>query len=59
MTFKMGGKTVTGGAFAHSLRMNLYSEHLGLSFDEVKDPIDPSFVSKMNQIADVLKYLFF
>jgi len=49
----MGGKLVSGGAFAHTLRVSLYSEHLDLPIEEVEDPLDPDFNNKLNLIAEV------
>jgi len=49
----MDGREVEAGEFAHTLRRQLYSEHLGLPLEEVEDPLDPAFVKRMTEIARV------
>ena len=39
--------------FAHTLRRELYMEHLGASSEEVEDPLDDILMEKMNKAAEV------
>ena len=53
VTTKMNGKRYKAGKFAYNLRRELYKEHLGLSDDEVMDPISDDFWKRFNGIAEV------
>lgn len=44
---------VSVGEFACSFRRRLMAEHLGLSEEEVEDPISDEFTARMNQLAEV------
>ena len=41
------------GEFACTFRRRLLSEHLGLTEEEVEDPLDDDFIERMNQMAQV------
>lgn len=49
----MGGKDIEVSEFGHSLRVNLFQEHFGLSEDEVSDPLDANFLRKIDENAKV------
>ena len=53
---KMNGKEYNASAFAHSLSVNLYQEHLSLSKGEVLDPLSPVLLMKIDTIAKVCMY---
>lgn len=50
---KMGGKNVEVSEFGYTLRVNLFQEHFGLSEDEVSDPLDASFLKKIDENTKV------
>jgi len=52
VTIKMNGVDTEVRLFAHSLRKELYKEHLGASEEEVEDPLADSFNEKMEEIAN-------
>lgn len=49
----MNGVEVQVSEFVHSFRKRLLAEHLGLSEDEVADPLTDSFIKTMNSRAQV------
>ena len=50
---KMNGKPFKASRFAHNLRKDLYKEHLGLTGEDVIDPINDHFWWRFNFIAKV------
>jgi len=54
ITVTIGGDIMKVGALMHSLRKNLYSEHSGLSIEEVADPLDENLIAKMDERAKVI-----
>ena len=52
---KMNGKEYNASAFAHSLRVKLYQEHLNMDKDEVIDPLSPILLNKIDSIAKVFE----
>ena len=50
---KMNGKEVMVGRFAHTLRVDLYKEHLNFQTEEVEDPLNPDLNERMDAIAKV------
>ncbi len=53
MTINMDGVPTEVGCFAHTLRRELYNEHLGLPHDEVEDPLDDNLNKKLTENANV------
>lgn len=39
--------------FAHRFRCDLYKEHFGIPYDEIKDPISDEFWDRIQSIARV------
>ena len=58
MTSYMDGEEVQVGEFACSLRRRLLAEHLGVTEDEVMDPLADEFTETLNAVAEV-SVLFF
>jgi len=54
----MNGKEVMVGKFAHTLRVNLYKEHLNFQDEEVEDPLDPALNERMDAIAKINTRVF-
>ena len=50
---KMNGVSYLAGEFSHSLRTNIFQEHFGLTFEEVKDPLDDNFLKTISQNTEV------
>lgn len=49
----MNGKEYAVGEFAHTLRANIFSEHFGLNYEEVQDPLNLDFLKKIEQNSKV------
>lgn len=55
MTIKIDGGDELVGEFAHTLRKQLYKEHLDLKDEEVEDPLCDDLHIKMKEIARVIR----
>ena len=53
VSIKMNGVSTQVGNFAHSLRKELYKEHLGMTDEEVQDPLDTYLNQRLTEIAEV------
>jgi len=49
----MGGEKVLVGNFAHTLRRELWMEHLNFSVEQVIDPLNEKLIEEMNIMAQV------
>ena len=49
----MGNENFFVTKFAHTLRVSLYCEHVGISPEEAKDPISEVTWNKIKSIANV------
>jgi len=52
VSINMNGIKTEVGSFAHTLRKELYKEHLGLSDKEVEDPLNENLVKELTRIAE-------
>jgi phospholipase D1/2 len=53
LSSKMDGSPYKAGEFSHSLRTNIFQEHFGLSYDEVKDPLSDKFLETILKNTEV------
>lgn len=58
MKIRIDGGEEDVGEFAHTLRKQLYREHLDLTDEEVEDPLCDDLHIKMKEIARVIKRFY-
>lgn len=52
---RMNGSPCKAGEFSHSLRTNIFMEHFGLTYDQVKDPLDEEFLKTIATNTEVIR----